>query len=90
MATAWPFLEVGVDMWDETVVVFRGKEVVKYHYREFFIGRIRNNHQKLTHFLFIFDFRIGTYEVAGTIIQWIYSSDQELQGSSVLQGLSCL
>ena len=40
MATAWPFLEVGVDMWDETVVVFRGKEVVKYHYREFFIGRL--------------------------------------------------
>ena len=49
MTTAWPFLEVRVGMWDKTVVVFHGKEVVRYHYREFFIGRIRNNHQKLTH-----------------------------------------
>lgn len=51
MTTAWPFVEVGVDMWDKTVVIFHGKEVVRYHYREFFIGRIRNSHQKLTHLL---------------------------------------
>lgn len=50
-----------VDMWDKTVVIFHGKEVVRYHYREFFIGRIRNSHQKLTTPAFIFDFRIGAY-----------------------------
>ena len=33
MTTAWPFLEVRVGMWDKTVVVFHGKEVVRYHYR---------------------------------------------------------